>query len=473
LEGISTLIIHAVETKINSPERHLHTSGNITSWTLTQPSVSGKLLHIFAFAQGTVPVAIVGQIDSTHGNCETGSQPCGFVPVPFFMTTKIFLTVFIVIATMMVGIGIIAPLMPVYAEQLGANGLWLGIIFAAFATTRMVFTPLFGRVSDHAKRGRKWFLLGGLCAFTLLSLGYFLSSSVYELTFMRMLHGMSSALVVPIAFAYIGDITPQHEEGKYMSIINLSTFVGMGIGPYLGGKLADAYGIRSAFWAMFGLGVLSAALVLFLLPDMRRDKTIAALRPPPFREMLSNDLVKGLVAVRAGSAVRRVFAAFIGLSKTHMGTIISVFVVTAAIVQYPAGMLADRYNKYGIVFIGEIVAILSFAFFPIVRSFEQLMMVGVVAGLAGGMAMPSMLAINAEIGREYGMASMMGLVDAAMGFGMLFGSLTSGVVMDAAGVEAVFYYGICAGIAGLVAFTFFVRRQRRLQRVMLKAPEIL
>jgi predicted MFS family arabinose efflux permease len=79
---------------------------------------------------------------------------------------------------------------------------------------------------------------------------------------------------------------------------------------------------------------------------------------------------------------------------------------------------------------------------------------------------PSILAINTEIGREYGMASMMGLFDAATGFGMLFGSLTAGLVMDAAGVKAVFYYGICAGIAGLILLALFVKKRRRSQETV-------
>ncbi len=385
------------------------------------------------------------------------------------MIKRVILIIFVVIATMMIGIGIIAPLMPVYAEQLGANGMWLGIIFAAFATTRMIFTPLFGRISDRARRGRKWFLLSGLLAFSILSLGYISSTTVYQLTLMRMLHGLSSALVVPIAFAYIGDITPKSEEGKYMSIINSSTFVGMGVGPYLGGKLADAYGIHSAFWTLFGLGILCAALVLMLLPDLKREKKEAILAQRSFRDMMRNDMVKGLITIRAGSAVRRaiimaflpVFAAYIGLSKTHMGTMISVFVITAAVVQYPAGVLADRFSRSRIVTVGELISIGCFAFFPVAKNFPQLLVVGIAAGLAGGVAMPSILAMNAEIGREYGMASMMGLFDAAMGFGMLFGALTAGIIVDIAGLTSVFYYGIAAGLVGLACFIFFSRRAQR------------
>ncbi|NQU08615.1 MAG: MFS transporter [Candidatus Abyssubacteria bacterium] len=383
------------------------------------------------------------------------------------MKSRIISVIFIVIAVTMIGVGIIAPLMPVYAQQMGATGMELGVIFAAFAATRMIFTPIVGRISDRF--GRKWFLLCGLLAFTLLSLGYVASQTVLHLTLMRLAHGATSALVIPIAFAYIGDITPEQEEGKYMSIVNLAIFVGMGIGPFLGGHLADAYGIRSAFWALFGFGTIASLLVIFLLPDIHARKSEFSGHLPPLRGILSDPLVGGLLTIRAGSAVRRavvmaflpVFADYIGLKSTHMGTMISAFIIAAALMQYPAGILADKYDRIRIVVLGEILATICFAFFPLVKSFPQLLAVGLAAGTAGGLAMPSILAINTEVGRKYGMAWMMGLFDAAMGFGMLFGALTAGAVMDAMGIRTVFYYGVFMGVAAIVAFAVLARRQHR------------
>ncbi|MBI4831706.1 MAG: MFS transporter [Candidatus Lindowbacteria bacterium] len=382
------------------------------------------------------------------------------------MNSRAIVSIFVVIATMMIGIGIIAPLMPLYAQQMGATGMWLGIIFAAFATTRMIFTPIFGRISDRF--GRKWFLLTGLLAFTLLSLGYLVSNTVYELTLMRMAHGFSSALVVPIAFAYVGDLTPEKKEGRYMTVINYATFIGMAIGPFMGGRLADAYGIRSAFWALFGFGVLASTMVLLLLPDFGSRRPAEKSPLPGFRRMLSDDLVRGLLTIRAGSAARQaivmaflpVFAKYIGLTPTHMGALISVFIVTAAVVLYPSGILADRFDKTRIIIIGETFATICFGIFPFVKTFPQLVAGAIAAGMAGGLSMPSLLAINAEIGRDYGMASMMGLYDAAMGFGMLFATLTAGVVMDLFGVHAVFYYIVFLGLAGIGAFSFLRKQQR-------------
>ncbi len=383
------------------------------------------------------------------------------------MNKRIISVIFCVIAATATGIGIIGPLLPVYAQQMGATGFQLGLIFAAFAATRMVFTPLVGRISDRF--GRKWFLLTGLVAFTLLSFGYVAATTVVHITLLRLAHGATSALVIPIAFAYIGDITPEKQEGRYMSFINLAIFTGMGIGPYAGGRLADAYGLRSAFWALFAFGAFAIALVLFLLPDLRPQRAEDREQLPPLREILSNPLVEGLLTIRAGSAVRRavvmaflpVFADYIGLTKTHMGAMISVFIIAAALMQYPAGILADRYNRIRIIVAGEIIATICFAFFPIVRSFPHLLAVGAAAGVAGGLAMPSVLAINTEVGRDYGMASMMGLFDAAMGFGMLFGALIGGVVMDFYGIRAVFYYGVFMGVAAIAAFALLAHRHNR------------
>jgi MFS family permease len=156
-----------------------------------------------------------------------------------------------------------------------------------------------------------------------------------------------------------------------------------------------------------------------------------------------------------------VFAELLGLTKTHMGAMISVYIIAAALMQYPAGVLADKYSRIRIVVVGEILATVCFAFFPIVENFPQLLAVGSAAGIAGGLAMPSVLAINTEVGRDYGMALMMGLCDAAMGFGMLFGALTAGAVMELIGIRAVFYYGVFMGGVAIVAFALLARRHRR------------
>ncbi|MBW2584501.1 MAG: MFS transporter, partial [Deltaproteobacteria bacterium] len=66
---------------------------------------------------------------------------------------KIFGTLFFSIFATVTGVGIVVPLLPIYAHDLGASGLYIGLIFGAFSMSRTVFLPWFGRLSDI--KGRK------------------------------------------------------------------------------------------------------------------------------------------------------------------------------------------------------------------------------------------------------------------------------------------------------------------------------
>jgi DHA1 family multidrug resistance protein-like MFS transporter len=153
------------------------------------------------------------------------------------------------------GSGIVAPFLPIYAKDLGANGVWLGIIFAGSSIASALLMPFTGRFSD--KRGRKLILAAGICGLTVTSFAYVWAHSVESLTAVRFIQGAASAMVSPIAQAYIGDITPEGEEGKWMGIFNATYIIGFGTGPLLGGVVADHFGMNMAFYIMGFLNLVS------------------------------------------------------------------------------------------------------------------------------------------------------------------------------------------------------------------------
>ncbi|MFY1645004.1 MFS transporter, partial [Methanoculleus bourgensis] len=163
---------------------------------------------------------------------------------------RIYNVLFISVFATMLGLGVVSPLLPIYAENLGATGIWLGIIFSAFALSRSIFMPIIGRISD--RQGRKWIILIGMFAYAALSLAYLIAGSVYSLTAVRFAHGIASAMVVPIAMAYIADLSEKGKEGSHMGNFSISMFLGMGVGPLLGGFLNDAFGMPSVFYVMAG-----------------------------------------------------------------------------------------------------------------------------------------------------------------------------------------------------------------------------
>ena len=161
----------------------------------------------------------------------------------------------------MLGVGIVAPLLPLYAENLGATGIWIGIIFASFSISRTIIMPIVGWLSD--RRGRKLFLCIGLLSYAIVSLGYIWADSVSQLTLVRLINGATAGMILPIAQAYVGDISPEGEEGKWMGYFNAAFFTGFGFGPLLGGVLTDHFGMNVAFSTMGGLNLLAFLIVAF------------------------------------------------------------------------------------------------------------------------------------------------------------------------------------------------------------------
>src|SRR3989338_5966477 len=127
------------------------------------------------------------------------------------MEKRIFTVLFIAVFATMLGVGIIEPFMGIYAESLSANGFLIGLIFGSFTLSRAIFTPLIGRLSDF--KGRKNLLIIGLVGYTILSFSYVAATTIASLVIVRFLNGLASAMVLPIAMAYIGDIAPKGNEG--------------------------------------------------------------------------------------------------------------------------------------------------------------------------------------------------------------------------------------------------------------------
>ena len=56
----------------------------------------------------------------------------------------------------MLGVGILTPLLPLYAQNMGATGTQLGMIFAAYGISNSIFTPIMGRISAYNGRKIYW-----------------------------------------------------------------------------------------------------------------------------------------------------------------------------------------------------------------------------------------------------------------------------------------------------------------------------
>lgn len=379
------------------------------------------------------------------------------------MIKKIFPVLALSIFSSILGVGIIAPLLPLYADSLGATGVWLGVIFASSSITRAISTPIFGWLSD--RRGRKVFLCSGLFFYAIISLGYIWAGNILELTLIRLLHGAAAGMIVPIAQAYIGDLSPEGEEGKWMGYFNAAFFTGFGCGPLMGGALTEHFGMSIAFSTMGGLNLLAFLIAALFLHESGQRKTAAGHRSS-FAGMRTSGVIKGLVSYRLAFAMGRgafftflpIFAAFyIGLKPALIGVLLAVNILLMALLQIFSGNIADRLNRRAMVILGSFVNITYLAMVPLTHSFWQLLGLCALGGIGGAISLPAASALTVDEGRKFGMASTIAIFNMAMSIGMVLGPIASGAIADFSGLESVFYFGAGLSLIGTILFAWLTR----------------
>jgi len=382
---------------------------------------------------------------------------------------KTFASLFFAVAVAMLGIGIIAPILPLYVETFSASGLIIGIIMGAFSLSRGLLGPFVGRLSDRV--GRKRFLLAGLGIFAIVSLCYSLAGSVWQLMLVRLFQGAASVMVTPIAQGYVGDITPIGKEGRMMNLFYSSMFIGVGLGPLLGGVL---WSYHAAFAGMGVLSVLSLLLVAMTVPGdhVQVKKTPAKQQRGivPLRQIAKNDAVKAiLIYVATRGFWRQGFNTFyplfavsmLGWSASDVGYIMAAYFIAGGLFQIPFGFLADRWPRNPQIILGSFAAPLLLLVIPFVRSFTGVMIVVFSIGMLSAFSRASILAIRTELGRSHGMATLAGLHGSAFASGQMIGPVVCGVVVDLFGLSAAFPFGSLVGVLGSVGVILWLRRAAR------------
>jgi len=189
---------------------------------------------------------------------------------------------FLTVLVDLIGFGIVLPLLPLYADGFGAAGWSIGLLVTVYAVAQLFMAPLWGRLSD--RHGRKPILLLGLIGSAIAYFVFAFSASFLWLLVSRVLAGIGGS-TIPVAEAYIADVTPPERRAGNMGLIGAAFGLGFTVGPALGGMLSaisfEAPGLFAA-----GLCLLNAAAAAWLLPETLPREVRKARTRPTFRYTL-------------------------------------------------------------------------------------------------------------------------------------------------------------------------------------------
>lgn len=148
--------------------------------------------------------------------------------------------------------------LPSIGEEFAAGALVQGWISTVYLLSSAMFLVPFGKLADM--RGRKRIFLWGLAAYALGALLSALAPSVEALIASRAVQGLGGAMIFGTGVAILTSVFPPQERGRVLGINVASVYVGLSVGPFLGGLLTQQWGWRSIFWVNVPLAALIAGI---------------------------------------------------------------------------------------------------------------------------------------------------------------------------------------------------------------------
>jgi DHA1 family multidrug resistance protein-like MFS transporter len=168
------------------------------------------------------------------------------------------------LVVVMLGFGIIIPIIPFYVERFGGGGLEMGMLMSIFSFMQFIFSPIWGSLSDRI--GRKPVLMIGAFGNALSMALMGLAGDYWTIFAARALGGIISSATLPTAMAYISDSTDERSRGGGMGIVGAAFGVGMVLGPGIGGTMAGV-SLPAPFFFAGGASAFAMFLIWMFLPE--------------------------------------------------------------------------------------------------------------------------------------------------------------------------------------------------------------
>lgn len=360
----------------------------------------------------------------------------------------------------MVGFGIIIPVLPFYAEELGASPTELGLLMAVYSFMQLIFAPVWGKVSDRI--GRKPVLLIGIFGLTISFFILAIASSLWMLFLARIIGGILSAANMPTVTAYVADITSDEERGKGMGMIGAATGLGFIFGPAIGGVFSKI-DIHMPFYISAGLSFITLLLVLVVLKESIH--LVGNSETPKVRERIK--LVSGPLSMLfflqffisvSLSGLEATFAYFAavkaGLNAVTLGYIFMIMGLASALVQGTMGIWTKRFGEAAIIQIGIVISAIGFGLILFTENFTTAAIFLAIFGVGNGVIRPSVSSLlTKRMEGRHGVVT--GYLSSYDSLGRIVGPVLGGLLYSVA-IGLPYISGIILSLIAFILFRVFI-----------------
>ncbi|TPN49573.1 MULTISPECIES: multidrug efflux MFS transporter [unclassified Mesorhizobium] len=387
----------------------------------------------------------------------------------------------------LIAMTLLLPFLPLYVEQLGAQGhaaivQWSGIAYGATFFAAAMVAPLWGRLGD--RYGRKVMLVRASFGMAICMSLTGMVETVWQLVLLRLLIGFaggySSGSTILVAMQ-----TPKDRSGWALGVLSAGITAGSLVGPLLGGALPPVIGIRATFLLSGGVIFLAFLATTFLIKETPRPKPAKAVSSAkaksgwsqiPDKRPVVAMLTTGMLLAFATMSIEPIITVYVQqlIEDQSRVTLVAGVVMSAAALGTILsaswlGKLADRVGHWNVVVGALAVSALLLIPQAFVTDSWQLIGLRFLMGLALGGLLPCITSVIRHNVPDGVGGNVLGLAISAQYVGQVAGPLTGGFVGGHFGMPAVFL-GTSVLMAGGAVYNWIVQ-SRRSRHMLLEAGE--
>lgn len=339
------------------------------------------------------------------------------------------------------GFGAILPYLPVFLQEQAHASVWLiGIVAAAFYIGTFLFSALLGRVSDSI--GRKPMIVGGVALYSVSTLLFISTTHPGWFVLFRLLEGVAAAAVTPAGQALVADLTVEETRSRAYGWLVTAQFGGLVAGPMLAWPLYSLGGGQGtwAFYTIFLFGSALSAITAIVLaiglkePEHARRRRAVKVKHPSYRRLITRPVLAFLVVAATGHFAMGVFEVLWSLYLRHLGASVRFIGLTwiafsaPMLLAFVGGYLADRYNRWVLMFSGYTVSAFAWIFYGTTDNLPLFLVVSVIEGLAIAWSYPAKQAFLVQLVPPRWLGSVQGVEQTFVQVAALIGTLLAPVL---------------------------------------------
>lgn len=371
----------------------------------------------------------------------------------------------------MVGIGLVIPIVPYYIEAFNASGRELGFLIAIFAFMQFLFAPIWGRLSD--KIGRKPLVALGMFGFAAGEFIFAYASGLWMLFLSRAVAGIFGSALMPTAMAFVADVTPEKDRGKGMGMLGAAMALGIVIGPGIGGWLAEIE-LNLPFILAGIAAALGGIVSILFLPESlsaedketakQQEKTSLLLN---MASALKSEIGFLLILIFTISFALANFQAIFGFymlkkfgyDPSEVGILVAVTGIVGVVVQGTLiGRLTNRFGEKKVVKGSLLLSAIGFLSMTFAFNYATVLLTISLFFLGNSLVRPSVNALLSKMaGQNQGMV--MGLNNSFLSLGNAIGPVLAGLLFEW-NLELPYWFGAFLMLVTLIGMRVWLSKSK-------------